>query len=55
MFKYKIFILIPAVILIARGNSLADNEFECMIEPYEMVDLSSQVPGVLDKIIVEKV
>lgn len=54
MFKYKIFILIPAVILITRGNSLADNEFECMIEPYELVELSSQVPGVLDKINVER-
>lgn len=54
MIKYTALATMLAVILLTSRISVADNEFECMIEPYEMVDLSSQVPGILDTINVER-
>jgi RND family efflux transporter MFP subunit len=54
MIKYPALAVILMVILLIPKISAADDEFECMIEPYEMVDLSSQVPGILDKVSVER-
>jgi|SRR5208283_1095007 len=48
-------VMIAVCIMVAglEASALAD-DFECMIEPYQEVKVSSQVPGIIEEVLVER-
>ena len=54
----KMAILIAGVILLVQGElysaTIASDELDCLVEPHEVVNLSSPVEGVLEKVFVER-
>lgn len=47
-------LLAVAITLATATGGLAAEFFDCMIEPYTTVEFSSQVPGIMDQIMVER-
>jgi len=58
--KTKIFQLIKFIIVVSFSHGVNAGEFDddgrldCLIEPHTVVNLSSEVPGVIDKILVQR-
>lgn len=54
--RYPVQLIIAAMIIFAAFNSTcnAGDGHECMIEPHAKVEFKSQVPGIIDEVMVER-
>jgi len=47
-------VLLGSIVLLASVSRLAAEKFECLVEPYRDVSVSSAVPGILDEVRVDR-
>ncbi|MCP3980039.1 MAG: efflux RND transporter periplasmic adaptor subunit [bacterium] len=50
----KILLVLPALLLVFGSGADAAEKFQCLVEPYSEVEISSGVPGILDEVTVDR-